>query len=205
MGFNDSDGEYEKINFSQYGAWFGGSATWYMDNFFIGIIGNAGLYKTDMHNGDKKNIFYSSEIFSTYTLGLISKAGYNFSFGNKVLQPSLLASYSYIKPSSYKNSADLNVYSDNLNAWQVNPRLKYTENFENAFLYVEARYSFLFNTDTSAKVGGIRINSEELEDYAEFTIGGEKKWENMSFYGKVTGFAGGREGLAGQVGFEYKF
>lgn len=203
LGYNGSRQEYDNISISQNGGTLGVVGMAYKDNFFAGLTVNAGASRA------KADTKYGDENFTILTSGIAGKTGYNFEFhrGDFIIQPNLLMSYSYVNTLGYTNAAGTKIDSDNLNAVQIEPGVKFIGNL----IYGWQPYASLsvvetLMDETKFEADNIALPELSVKTYVRYGIGIRKKWDrHLDGFAQTYFTSGGRTGADIKLGIRWMF
>ena len=173
----------------------------YKDNFFTGLTINTGA------NAASANTRFGDEDFAMLMAGIASKSGYNFEFkdGKVILQPSLLMSYTMVNTFDYDNGANVNITSDALHAFQLEPGVKVIGNLKNGW-QPYAGVSFVWNLFDKAKfqANDVSLPQISVKPYVKYGVGVRKSWgERLTGFFQTYVTNGGRNGVGFQAGFSF--
>ena len=196
-GYNGTHQRYNGIKIQQGGGVAGLTQSFYNHNFFTALTATAGF------NRNKVKTMYGNEYFNSYVTGMASKTGYNLEFmhGKYIIQPTMQLAYSYIHTSKYKNKADVNISSDNLETIQIHPEIKFIANLPEFQPYASIGYVYNITDSTDFKANRIELPEMSVKPYMEYGLGFQKTWEK-DLYGfmETTIKTGGREGIDFTIG-----
>lgn len=201
MGYNGSHQNYENVGVYQNGGLVGLTGTAYKGNFFAALTASAGGSAGSNHNS------YGIDNFTSVMAGTALKTGYNFEMlrGKLILQPSIMASYTFINTFDYTSASGLNITSDPLNAFQITPGVKLIGNLKGGWQpYLGA--NMVWNIMDAAKFYANNVPLPELSvlPYAEYGVGLQRKWgDRFTGFGQAMARGGGRNGIALQFGFRW--
>jgi len=198
-GYNGSRQVYNGISIDQNGGTLGVTGAVYKGNFFSALTANASASGADAYT------MYGFENFNMLMAGVASKTGYNWELahGKFIIQPSFLASYTFVDTFNYNNAAGINVSSSPLNAIQIVPGIKLIGNLKNGWQpYVGLNLVYNIMDSTHFKAAEISLPQLSVRPYFEYGLGVQKHWGD-----RFTGFvqsmfrSGGRNGVALTLGF----
>ena len=140
-----------------------------------------------------------------FNTGIAQMSGYNFETLKRrfIVQPALLASYTFVNTFNYKTASGVNINTRPLNAIQIEPRIKFIGNFKN-YLQPYVAVSMVWNIIDSAKfqANDVYLPDLSIKPYVQYGAGIQKRWGD-----RVTGFFetmlrnGGRNGVILLAGF----
>ncbi len=193
-GYNGSSQRYSGIDSYQNGALLGGTVTLYKNNFFNAtslFLGSS----VGTHSG-----MYGNENFTSIMAGGGNKMGYNFEvFDNKVIiQPSLQATYNFIKTFDYTNAAGVRINSDPFNALQVMPGIKIIGNTESGWApYVAVNMVWNIIEDSDVKANDVKLPDMKVKPYVQYGVGVQKRLKDkfMAYFQAMIN-NGGRNGVS---------
>lgn len=201
VGYNGSHQSYDGVSVYQNGGSLGLVGMAYKDNFFTGLTINTGA------NAASANTRFGDEDFAMLMAGIASKSGYNFEFkdGKVILQPSLLMSYTMVNTFDYDNGANVNITSDALHAFQLEPGVKLIGNLKNGW-QPYAGVSFVWNLFDKAKfqANDVSLPQISVKPYVKYGVGVRKSWgERLTGFFQTYVTNGGRNGVGFQAGFSF--
>ena len=205
LGYNGSHQNYDTVGIYQNGGTLGLVGMAYKGNFFTGLTANVGA------NGAEASSRFGSDTFGMLMTGIASKTGYNFELGrgeNKgkfIIQPSLLASYSFVNTFDYRNSSGVSIHSDPLHAIQIEPGIKFIANLKNGW-QPYAGISMVWNILDKSKLSAnnVSLPSVSVDPYVRYGIGVRKAWgERFTGFTQAYVTNGGRNGVGLQAGFRW--
>lgn len=185
--------EYESEKVREKGGYLGLGFNLYHGDYFIGVTGTAGYVR---HSRDESGSAREDNYYS-YTFGGAVKTGYDWHVGSYTITPSVYGSYTYITSEDYETERGAQVKFGNMGLLEAVPELKVAKDFgENFSAYIKARYVMTWTTGNRAKANGYVLPDVELQDYAEYGIGMEKKTSDNSKSGflEILRRDGGKEG-----------
>lgn len=197
-GYNGSHQAYQGNSIYQNGGTFGLAGMLYKNNFFTGLTANVGASVAN------SNTMFGDEDFAMLMTGVAWKTGYNIEMadGKFIIQPSYLMSYSLVDTFNYKNAANVRIKSNNLNAIQMEPGLKFILNLKNGvqpYAGVSVVWNLMDKTEFMAN--DVSLPNLSIKPFVKYGLGVRKIWGETT-----TGFAqtyltgGGRNGVGFQAG-----
>lgn len=200
-GYNGSNQHYSGVSTYQNGGLLGATQTFYKDNFFTALTASAGA------SVGEANTMYGHEDFTSFMAGIASKTGYNIEFkdGKYILQPGLLAAYTFINTFDYTNAAGVRINSDPLHTIQIHPEMKFIANLQNGW-QPYARVGMVWNilNDTKVSANDVMLPQMSIKPYVEYGVGVQKRWkDNFSGYLQAMLRNGGRNGVSLTAGFRW--
>lgn len=205
IGYNGSHQNYDTVGIYQNGGTLGFLGMAYKGNFFTGLTANVGA------NAAEASTRFGSDNFGMLMTGIASKTGYNFELGrgeNKgkfIIQPSLLASYSFVNTFNYRNSAGVSIHSDPLHAIQIEPGIKFIANLKNGW-QPYAGVSMVWNILDKSRLtaNNVSLPGISVDPYVRYGIGVRKAWgERFTGFTQAYVTNGGRNGIGLQAGFRW--
>lgn len=167
--------------------------------FFTALtVGAGGVYtRNTVGNGE--------ENYHSFIAGLASKTGYNFEFkkGRYILQPSFLATYTFLKVSDFESSKGKDIKINNVHAVQIIPELKLIGNFEGGWQpYLGLSLIWTLLDSPAIFESGVLRDRISFAPYCEYGGGLQRKWKDRyTSYGQVMMRGGGRNGVSLFFGF----
>ena len=201
VGYNGSHQAYSGVGIYQNGGSLGLVGMAYKDNFFVGGTINTGAGVADA------STMYGSETMTMLMAGIAAKTGYNWELadGKFIIQPSLLAAYSFVNTFDYTNAAGVRMDSDPLHAITIEPGLKFIGNLKNGWQpYIGASVVINIMDRTRFMANDISLPNLGVNPYAKYGLGVRKTWGDR-FSGFLQAFftSGGRDGVGFQGGFRW--
>ena len=170
----------------------------YKGKFFTAWTANVGATSSESATE------FGRDNFAMLNTGIAQMSGYNFeTFKRKlIIQPAILASYSFINTFDYTTKSNVKINTRPLNAIQIEPRIKLIGNFKN-FVQPYIAVSVVWNIIDSAKfkANDVYLPDLSIKPFVQYGTGIQKRWGD-----RVTGFFetmirnGGRNGVALQFG-----
>ena len=202
VGYNGSHQAYGSGNsIYQNGGTLGLVGMAYKGDFFTGLTVNVGA------NGAEASTMYGSENFSMLMAGIASKTGYNWELakGKFIIQPSVLASYSFVDTFDYKNAAGVNINADPLHAVQIEPGVKFIGNLKNGwqpYAGVSVVINIMDKTDFHAN--DVSLPDLSVKPFVKYGVGIRKSWgERFTAFFQTYFTSGGRNGVGLQTGLRW--
>ena len=204
IGYNGSRQGHNGATTYQNGGTLGLTGMVFKNDFFAGTTINVGA-----GGGKHDTCFNDNDHFALLSTGIAAKTGYNWELadGKFIIQPSLLASYSYIHTFDEWNSSGLNVDSDGVHAIQVEPGLKFIGNLKNGwqpYAGVSFVYSIWDKTHfrLSNNAGRANLPNLSVNPYVRYGLGLRKVWgDKVSGFAQIYFMSGGRNGIGLHGGF----
>lgn len=201
VGYNGSHQRYDGVSIYQNGGQIGATGMLYKDRFFAGITANAGLGVGDA------STMYGDEDFSMLHTGAAIKTGYNFGYKDDkiILQPSLLASYSFINTYDYTNAAGVRIKPDDLHGFGLAPGVKLIGNLPNSWQpYVSVQFVWNMLSDSNTNAGGVKLDNFKIKPYLQYGVGVQKRvGDRFTGYLQAMGRNIGRDGVALSAGMRW--
>lgn len=199
VGYNGSHQTFDGNSLYQNGASVGVTGTLYKGNWFGGWTVAGGI------NGVDANTMYGSDNFMMWMAGTALKTGYNWElFRNRlIIQPHLMASYTFVDTEDFRNSASYKITSDPLNAIQIVPGIKLIGNLKHSWQpYLGIDYVWNIMDKTKFNAADASLPQLSVKPYIQYGVGVQKRWGD-----RFTGFlqamfrGGGRNGVIFSFGF----
>ena len=197
--YNGSHQAFDGNGIYNNGGLLGVSAAFYKGKFFSAWTVNAGA------TASEASTKFGNENFAMFNTGIAQMSGYNFETLKRrfIVQPALLASYTFVNTFNYKTASGVNINTRPLNAIQIEPRIKFIGNFKN-YLQPYVAVSMVWNIIDSAKfqANDVYLPDLSIKPYVQYGAGIQKRWGD-----RVTGFFetmlrnGGRNGVILLAGF----
>ena len=193
-GYNGSRQSYQNVTSYQNGGSFGLTGMAFKDDFFVGTTINVGAGAGKVHSN-----FSDADHFTLLSTGIAAKTGYNWELadGKFIIQPSIMASYSYIHTFDDWNGTGAKMDADGLHAIQIEPGIKFIGNLKHGwqpYAGVSLVYSILDRTHFRAN--NVALPNLSINPYIKYGIGLRKVWGDR-FTGFVQTYfmSGGRNGI----------
>lgn len=194
FGYNGSHQAYLGNDIYNNGGLFGLTGAVYKKNFFSIVTANVGA------NSAKAHTSFGSDDFNMLNTGLAQKTGFNFPILNNrlILQPSIMASYTFINTFSFATASNIHINTKPINALHIEPSLKFIGNFKD-YLQPYLAVSFAWNLIDKAKfqANDVYLPDLSIKPYVQYGFGVQKRFKD-----RVTAFFegmirnGGRNGIA---------
>lgn len=200
MGYNGSHQSFGENSIYSNGGLFGMTGTWYGENAFTSLTINVGASNSNL------NTFYTTKDYPLFATGIASKTGYNFEFkeGKFIIQPSFLASYSFVTPFANGHIAGIDIYKEPLHAINLSPGIKFIGNINGWQPYAEARmvWNILGMTDYATTF--VDVPSIGIKPYALYGVGVQKLCDdNFAGFLQFMMRSGGRNDVLFSAGLKY--
>lgn len=194
FGYNGSHQAYLGNDIYNNGGLFGLTGAVYKKNFFSIVTASVGA------NSAKAHTSFGSDDFNMLNTGLAQKTGFNFPILNNrlILQPSIMASYTFINTFSFTTASNVHINTKPINALHIEPSLKFIGNFKD-YLQPYLAVSFAWNLIDKAKfqANDVYLPDLSIKPYVQYGFGVQKRFKD-----RVTAFFegmirnGGRNGIA---------
>ena len=194
FGYNGSHQAYLGNDIYNNGGLFGLTGAVYKKNFFSIVTANVGANSAKVHTS------FGSDDFNMLNTGLAQKTGFNFPILNNrlILQPSIMASYTFINTFSFTTASNVHINTKPINALHIEPSLKFIGNFKD-YLQPYLAVSFAWNLIDKAKfqANDVYLPDLSIKPYVQYGFGVQKRFKD-----RVTAFFegmirnGGRNGIA---------
>ena len=199
--YNGSHQKYSGNDIYQNGVNVGATGVWFKGDFFTAVTANVGGSLADA------STMYGSEDIGLLSSGVATKTGYNFEFkdGKFIIQPHLLASYSFVNAFDHTSASGAKIESDPLHAINVTPGIKIIGNLKDGWQpYGIVQVAMTFMDKTHFEAANLSLPEMSVKPYVQYGVGLQKRWGD-----RFTGFAqtmirsGGRNGIAFGLGFRW--
>ncbi|MBQ4123784.1 hypothetical protein IJD44_08725 [bacterium] len=201
MGYTGSHQHFDGVSIYQNGGQIGATGMLFKDRFFAGVTASAGLGIGDA------STMYGSEDFSVLNAGAALKTGYNFGYNDDklILQPSLLAGYSFINAYDYTNAAGVRIRPEDMHGLTIVPGVKLIGNLpDNWQPYLSMQLVWNMLTDTQTIADSVSINQFKIKPYIQYGIGVQKRvGDNFTGYFQSMGRSFGRNGVSLSAGMRW--
>lgn len=199
--YNGSHQAFDGNSIYNNGGLIGLDAVFYKGNFFTAWTANAGA------SAAEASTYFGNDNFGMFNTGIAQKTGYNFkTLENKlIIQPSLLASYSFINTFNYTTDANVHINADPLHAIHIEPQIKLIGNFKK-FLQPYICVSFVWNIidDTKFQANDVFLPELSVKPYVQYGVGIQKRWgERLTGFFETMIRNGGRNGVGLQFGLRF--
>lgn len=199
--YHGSHQAYNGVSLWQNGGTLGAVGTVYKGNFFSGLTANVGA------SGVAGTSMAGREEFPMLMTGVASKTGYNFEFknGKYILQPSFMASYTFVNVFGYTNASGLQVDSDPLHVIELIPGVKFIMNTKNGWQpYLGVNMTWNILDKTRFRVADVAISRLSVDPFVEYGVGLQKRvGDRFTGFGQAMIRNGGRNGIALTFGFRW--
>lgn len=202
IGYNGSRQSYNNVTTYQNGGTFGLTGMAFKDDFFVGTTVNVGA-----GGGKHHTSFNDKDDFALLSTGVAVKTGYNWELadGKFIIQPSLLASYSYIHTFDDWNSTGARVDADGIHAIQVEPGIKFIGNLKHGWQpYAGVSLVYSIWDKTHFRMNGNSLPNLSINPYVKYGLGLRKVWGDR-FTGFVQAYfmSGGRNAIGLHGGLRF--
>lgn len=194
VAFDGSRENYDNVKSIDAVGTAGVTGALFKNNFFTALTLNAGGANTAATVGQ------GNHNFNTLIAGAAWKTGYNIEFqrGKYILQPSFLATYTFVKINDFTSSEGKKIRIDKINAMQIIPSVKLIANLKNGwqpYLGVSVIWDLI---DSPAiyedEVLKQRVN---FAPFCEYGGGLQRKWKDRyTAFGQIMMRGGGRNGVS---------
>lgn len=192
--YNGSHQAWQGNSIYNNGGLIGLDTVFYKGKFFSAWTDNVGATSAEASTIDGR------DNFAMLNTGVAQMTGYNFETFKRhlIIQPSFLASYSFINTFNYTTSSNVHINTSPLHALQLEPRIKFIGNFKD-YLQPYISVSMVWNVIDHAKfqANDVYLPNISVEPFVQYGAGVQKRWGE-----RITGFFetmirnGGREGVA---------
>lgn len=143
--------------------------------------------------------------YNAILAGAAWKTGYNFEFkrGKCIVQPSILATYTFEQIENYKSMTGENAHVDPIHAVQIIPGLKVIGNLEGGWQpYLGLSVIWELMDSPAIYENDVLQPRMTIGPYCEYGFGLQRKWkEKFTSFGQVMMRGGGRNGVSLYFGF----
>ncbi len=199
--YHGSHQTYNGVSMWQNGGTLGAVGTLYKGNFFTGLTANVGA------SGVAATSLAGREEFPMLMTGIASKTGYNFEFknGKYIIQPSFMASYTFVNVFDYRNASGLQVDSDPLHVIELIPGIKFIMNTKNGWQpYIGVNMTWNILDKSKFRVADVAVSRLSVDPFVEYGVGLQKRWgDRFTGFGQAMMRNGGRNGIALTFGFRW--
>ena len=199
--YHGSHQAYNGVSMWQNGGTLGAVGTLYKGNFFTGLTANVGA------SGVAATSLAGREEFPMLMTGVASKTGYNFEFknGKYIVQPSFMASYTFVNVFDYRNASGLQVDSDPLHVIELIPGIKFIMNTKNGWQpYLGVNMTWNILDKSKFRVADVAVSRLSVDPFVEYGVGVQKRvGDRFTGFGQAMLRNGGRNGIALTFGFRW--
>jgi outer membrane autotransporter protein len=201
IGTAGSKQKYESIKVNQTGYILGATGMIIKDDYYLGLTANINFNKAESENDFGKDKFD----MNMYSIG--AKAGYNIDLGKKwTLEPNLALMYGNINSKGYTASSGVKVDGQTTNNILIEPQVKAKLSLSDGWTPY-ALVGYVLNTGKKTKLVANNMGFDDMQitGYTEYGAGVNKSFKDSAWscYLQVTGKAGNRKGVEGNVGVKY--
>ena len=200
-GYNGARQSYSEVTTYQNGGTFGLTGMAFKDDFFAAATVNVGAGAGRHHS------FHQDDDFAMLSTGVAAKAGYNWELadGKFIVQPSLMASYSYIHTFDDWNRTGAKVDADGVHAIQVEPGIKFIGNLKNGWQpYAGVSLVYSIWDKTHFRMNGTALPNLSINPYVKYGLGLRKVWgDRVAGFAQAYFMSGGRNGIGIHGGFRF--
>ena len=192
--YNGSHQAWQGNSIYNNGGLIGLNTVFYKGKFFSAWTANVGATSAEASTIDGR------DNFAMLNTGIAQMTGYNFETLKRrlIIQPSFLASYSFINSFNYTTSSNVHINTSPLHALQLEPRIKFIGNFKD-YLQPYISVSMVWNVIDHAKfqANDVYLPNISVEPFVQYGAGVQKRCGD-----RITGFFetmirnGGRSGIA---------
>ena len=197
--YNGSHQAYDGNGIYNNGGLLGAYTVFYKGKLFSAWTANVGA------NVAEASTNFGRDNFAMLNTGIAQKTGYNFETFERrlIIQPSIMASYSFVNTFNYTNAANVHINTEPLHALHIEPQIKFIGNFKD-YLQPYIAVSMVWNIIDHARfqANDVYLPDLSVKPFVQYGAGVQKRWGE-----RVTGFFegmirnGGRNGIALQFGF----
>ncbi len=201
-GYVKSEQNYENVITKQDGFVVGASLTMDRGNLTTATTANF------MTSFVKEMVASADAEYNLYSGSIANKTSYDFKncCNQLVLTPSVLIGYHFISSEDYTNASGLNINSEALHVFNVNPELKLSGYFKGVKPYATIGYNWSVGNAGDIKADGVLLADIIAENYAKASVGLDAYVsKSLSAYIQANATTMEREGLGGQFGFKWQF
>lgn len=201
-GYNGSRQSFNNVTTYQNGGTFGITGMAFKDDFFVGTTVSVGAGAGKNHSK-----FSDYDDFAYISTGIAAKTGYNWELadGKFIIQPSLMASYSYIRPFDEWNGTGAHVDADGIHAIQVEPGVKFIGNLKHGWQpYAGVSLVYSIWDKTHFRMNGTALPNLSINPYVKYGLGLRKVWgDRVAGFAQAYFMSGGRNGIGIHGGFRF--
>jgi hypothetical protein len=203
IGTAGSTQKYENIKVNQTGYILGASGMVIKEKYYLGLTANININKAESESS------YGTDKFNMNMYSIGARAGYNIDLGKKwILEPNLMMMYGNLQSQGYTTSQGTQIERQKTNNIYVQPQVKARIELKDGWTPY-ALVGYAINSDNKSKLVANDIAFEEMKvkGYTEYGAGVHKSFKNngWSCFLQVTGKAGERKGVEGNMGVKYSF
>ncbi len=192
--YNGSHQAFQGNSIYNNGGLGGVYGAFYRGNFFTVWTANAGASSSEANTG------FGRDNFAMFNTGIAQMSGYNWQTLKRklIIQPRIIASYSFINTFSYTTASNVNINTRPLNALQIEPGIKLIGNFKDFFQPYLA-VSVVWNIIDSAKfkANDVYLPDLSVKPFVQYGAGVQKRWnDRFTCFFETMLRNGGRNGVA---------
>ena len=173
----------------------------YKENFYAGLLVGGSMSDVRTKTG------YGREHSSVVTAGVSTKAGYMWELGSRgqwLVQPELLASYTWVNTPSYTNAAGVRIHTDPLQALTLQPQLRLTGDFQKwGQPYAQVAWVANVGDKTQFKANNVALPHFSVKPFMKYDLGIRKMWMRWGGYLQTSLTSGGVRSVGVQAGVSY--
>ena len=201
IGYNGSHQAYDGVGIYQNGGTLGLTGMAYKGNYFVGGTVNVGAA------GAEASTAFGSDDFAMLMTGAALKTGYNWELANGkfIIQPNLMASYSFVNTFNSRSSSGVAIESDPLHAITIEPGVKFIGNLKNGW-QPYAGISMVFNImdRTRFQANDVSLPNFSINPFVRYGVGVRKTWgDRLTGHFQTYFTNGGRNGVGLSAGFRF--
>ena len=201
VAYNGSRQRFDGVSMEQNGAGLGVSGMAYKENFYAGLLVGGSMSDVRTKTG------YGREHSSVVTAGVSTKAGYMWELGSRgqwLVQPELLASYTWVNTPSYTNAAGVRIHTDPLQALTLQPQLRLTGDFQKwGQPYAQVAWVANVGDKTQFKANNVALPHFSVKPFMKYDLGIRKMWTRWGGYLQTSLTSGGVRSVGVQAGVSY--
>ncbi len=201
VAYNGSRQRFDGVSMEQNGAGLGVSGMAYKENFYTGLLVGGSMSDVRTKTG------HGREHSSVMAAGLSTKAGYMWELGSRgqwLLQPELLASYTWVNTPSYTNAAGVRIHTDPLQALTLQPQLRFAADFQKwGQPYVQIAWVGNVGDKTQFKANNVALPHFSVKPFMKYDLGIRKMWTRWGGYLQTSLTSGGVRSVGVQAGVSY--
>ena len=201
VAYNGSHQRFEDLSTEQNGGGFGVSGMAYKENFFAGLLAGGSMSDVRLKDG------YGRKNSNVVTAGLAAKTGYMWELGSRgqwLLQPELLAAYTWLDMSDYTNGAGVKIHADPLQVFTLQPQLRLMGDFQKwGQPYVQIAWVGNLGDKTKFKANNVELPQFSIKPFMKYDLGIRKMWTRWGGYLETSFTSGGVRSIGVQAGVSY--
>ena len=174
VAYNGSYQHFDGVSMQQNGGGIGVSGMAYKDNFYAGVLlgGSLSDVRTKTDSGHEHS--------SMLGANLAAKAGYAWEFGSRgqwLLEPEMLASYTFIDMPSYNNQDGVRIHTEPLQAITLQPQVRIVgRSFSWGQPYAQVAFATNLMDKTKFEAEGIDLPEFSVKPYMKYGLGVRQVW-----------------------------